>query len=352
MMDVQTAIFVGAVVAALTLATMVGQILHGRQDIGLDPAVVHNFNLRVRAWWLMFSILATALLMGRIATVVIFGLLSFQALREFITLTPTRLGDHRALFWVFVLFTPLQYVLVGMERYGLYSVLIPVYGFLFVPARVAMSGDYRGFLKRVAMIQSGLIICVYCLSYAPALLSLQLKPLIVEDMGNNLPRNNAENFSDAGQDANEDDDSLPQLIRQAGSNTRLLIFLVVIVQFGDALQYLLGKWIGRNVIAESISQNRTWEGLLGGMAGTALLGALLASVTTFSVWQGATMAIVVTVMSFAGSMTMSAIKRDRGVTDYGILVEGHGGLLDRIDSLCFAAPVFFHVTRFFFAELP
>ena len=111
------------------------------------------------------------------ATVVLFGLISFWALREFITLTPTRLGDHRTLFWVFFLFTPLQYVLVGMgvRQYGLFSVLIPVYAFLFIPARVAMAGDYKRFLERTAKIQAGLMVCVYCLSYAPELLSLRIR---------------------------------------------------------------------------------------------------------------------------------------------------------------------------------
>src|SRR5262249_4273110 len=153
MFDVKTLSLVGGVLAVLFAATTIGQRLKSQPETGLNPALVEAFNLRIRAWWLMCTVLAAAFLLGdasRIATVVIFGLISFWALREFVTLTPTRLGDHRTLFWVFFLFTPLQYVLVGMgmKQYGLFSVLIPVYAFLFIPARVAMAGDYKRFLER------------------------------------------------------------------------------------------------------------------------------------------------------------------------------------------------------------
>src|SRR5882724_13116510 len=134
MLDVKTLSLVGGVLATLAGATTIGQRLKFQSEIGLNPAVVEAFNLRIRAWWLMCTVLAAAFLLGpasRVATVVLFGLISFWALREFITLTPTRLGDHRTLFWVFFIFTPLQYVLVGMNAYELYSILIPVYAFLF-----------------------------------------------------------------------------------------------------------------------------------------------------------------------------------------------------------------------------
>src|SRR5271167_2369997 len=176
-MDFKTLGLVGGVLAVLATATTVGQFLKRAPDTGLNPAVVETFNARIRAWWLMCTVLAAAFFLGpasHVATVVIFGLISFWALREFITLTPTRLGDHRTLFWVFVLFTPLQYVLVARNNYDLYSILIPVYAFLFIPARVALSGDYKRFLERTAKIQAGLMVCVYCPSHAPALLSLNI----------------------------------------------------------------------------------------------------------------------------------------------------------------------------------
>ena len=130
-------------------------VLRRRPESGIDPAILETFRLRVHAWWILFAILAAAFLLGHWTTVVLFGLISFWALREFITLTPTRPGDHRTLFWVFFLCTPLQFVLVGMGYYELYSIVIPVYAFLFIPARIALAGDYKRFLERTAKIQAG-----------------------------------------------------------------------------------------------------------------------------------------------------------------------------------------------------
>jgi phosphatidate cytidylyltransferase len=316
-LDRRTSILMTIVLSFLGIAYGVGVYLSRRPASAVNPAIVRTFMRRVRAWWILYAILMAAFIIGSVATVVLFFLISFWALREFITLTPTRIGDHRALFWVFFLFTPLQYLLVGMgiEYYGLYSIVIPVYGFLFVPARIALSGDFKRFLERAAKIQSGLFVCVYALSYAPALLDL---PLTTTAGG-------------------------------PGRHAGLLLFLVLMVQMNDVFQYAWGSFLGRRVIAPAINASRTWEGFLGGIASTGLLGTSLWWITPFQPWQAASMAIVIAVMGFAGTMTLSAIKRDRGVKDYGTLVEGHAGILDRVDSLCFTAPVFFHLTYYFFA---
>ncbi len=314
MFDPKTLGLVGGVLL-LGIATAVVHLVRRRADTGLNMAMIETFRLRVRAWWVLFSVVAAALLIPYpTPTVVVFGLMSFWALREFITLTPTRPGDHRALFWVFFVFTPLQFVLVGRDQYALYSIVIPVYAFLFIPARIAMAGDAKRFLERSAKIQVGLLICVYCLSYAPALLTLDL-PVEGWDWG---------------------------------AKARLLFFFVLIVQLSDALQYAWAQIPSRHVIAPAINPTKTWEGLLGGTASAALIGGALWWATPFAGsrwWLAALMSAVIAVMGFAGSLTLSAIKRDRGVKDYGTLVEGHGGVLDRIDSICFAAPVFFHLTQ-------
>ena len=296
------------VVTLLAVATVVGLVVQRQPHLGLNAAAVATFNRRVRAWWVICALLAVAFFNRNLA-VALFGLMSFWALREFITLTPTRLGDHRALFWVFFFFTPLQYVLVAFDKYELYSILIPVYAFLFIPARIALAGDFKRFLERVAKIQSGLLICVYCLSFAPALLYLYLP----------------------GADPS--------------ANARLLFFFVTMALLAEAFQFVWSHLYGRHVIAPSINAARTWEGLVGGSASTALAGMVLYWATPYDLWQAAFMSMVIAVMGFAGAMTMSAIKRDRGVRDYGTLVEGHGGVLDRIDAICFAAPVFYHVSR-------
>ncbi|MCC9605410.1 phosphatidate cytidylyltransferase [Blastopirellula sp. JC732] len=321
LLDGPTGVLLGVVIGCLLIATAAGQVLKRQPDSSVNPAIVQAFIHRVRAWWLMTAILAvTFLIPTPVATVILFGLISFWALREFITLTPTRLGDHRTLFWVFFVLTPAQYVLVGLGSayYELFAILIPVYGFLFVSARIAIAGDYKRFLERVAKIQVGLYICVYALSYAPALLYLE-------------KWTNSDYSTSAG----------------------LLFFFILIAQLSDLLQFVCGKFIGRNVIAPSINASRTWEGFFAGTGCTAIIGAALSltGATPFNSWQSALMSIVIAVMGAAGTMTMSAIKRDRGVRDYGTLVEGHAGVLDRIDAICFAAPVFYHITRYYFTTL-
>lgn len=308
-MEQQNWALAATVVGLLAAATGVGRILERQPQLGLNPAAVEAFNGRLRAWWIICCLLPIAFL-SHVATVTMFGLMSFWALREFITLTPTRLSDHRALFWVFFLFTPLQYVLVAFNRYELYSILVPVFAFLFIPLRVAIAGDPRRFLERVAKIQSGLLVCVYCLSFAPALLYLEGPSL------------------------------------EPGDTARLLFFFVTVSFLSEAVQFAWSRLYGRHIIAPEINTSRTWEGFLGGAATTALIGLALKWATPYpELWHAALVSMLISVMGFAGAMTMSAIKRDRGVRDYGTLVEGHGGLLDRIDSICFAAPVFYQVTR-------
>ena len=316
MNDTRTLALIVGVLALLTTVTGVGQFLRRHPDRGLDPAAIRSFNSRIRGWWIMCTVLAAAFWLGTTATVVLFGLVSFWALREFITLTPTRLGDHRALFWVFFAFTPAHYVLVGYDRYDIFSVFLPLYGTLFVLARVAIAGDSKRFLERTAKIQAGLMVCVYCLSYAAALLQLPVAT------------------------ANEGGTPLA-----ATANFRLLFFLILLVQFADCMQYVWSRMLGRRLVAAAVSSNRTWEGLLGSAVSTSLLAsALWWAAPPYQPWQAALAGFVIALMGFAGGMTMSAIKRDRGVTDYGTLVTGHGGVLDRIDSTCFAAPVFYHIT--------
>lgn len=303
----------GTALGLLSIATFAGQWLKRQTSFVLDVRSVSTFNSRVQAWWFFTVVLGLGFLQPKL-TVVLFGLLSFWALREFITLTPTSTGDHRALFWVFFLFTPMQFVLVAFNYYAFYSILIPVYAFLFIAARVAVSGDFKHFLERVAKIQFGLLICVYCLSFAPALLFIQCKNM-----------------------------------EGTYANARLLFFFVTMVLFSDLLQFLSNRLFGKHLIAESIDGNRTWEGLLGGTVATAIVGLALYWATPFPHWwQAGAMSLTIAVMAAAGAMTMAAIKRDRGEVTSGTLIEGHGGVLSRIDAVCFAAPVFYHMTNYFF----
>jgi phosphatidate cytidylyltransferase len=295
----------------LIFASMVGAILATKARTDVSRATVANLNARTRAWWIMVLVFGGALAGGRIGTVMFFGLLSFLGLREFITLTPTRAGDHRSLFWAFFVITPAQYFFVGTEWYGMFTIFIPVYAFLFLPVRSALAGDCGQFLERAAKTQWGLMICVYCLSYAPALLSLRIHGYEQQ-------------------------------------NVKLVIFLVAVVQMSDVLQYVWGKTLGRHKVAPLVSPSKTWEGLIGGVLSASGLAAALWWATPFTPLQAGMIGLAICIAGFCGGLVMSAIKRDRGVKDYGVLIEGHGGVMDRVDSLCFAAPVFFHIVRYWF----
>jgi phosphatidate cytidylyltransferase len=260
----------------------------------------------------MVAVFAIALGTGGVGSIVLFFLLSFLALREFMTLTPTSRADHGVLLWAFFIFAPIQYLLVWMQWYGLFSVLIPVYGFVAITGRMALSGNTERFLERTATLQWGVMACVYCVSHAPALLMLGPIP---------------------GYD---------------GNGATLLFYLVLVAQFNDVMQYVWGKLAGRRPVAPTVSPNKTWGGFIGGTITAVGLGTALWWATPFTPLVAAAMSLAITLLGFMGGLVMSAIKRDRGVKDYGTLIEGHGGVLDRIDSLLFAAPVFFHLIRFFY----
>lgn len=304
---------IAGVAVLLVLASGTGWLLGKRVRSEGGRATVANLNARIRAWWVMVTVFFAAMALGRVGSFVLFGLVSFWALREFVTWTPTRLGDHRALFWAFFVVVPLQYWVLALDWHGLFVILIPVYAFLLLPARSAAAGDCERFLERTAKIQWGLMICVYCVSHAPALLILEIPGY-------------------------------------RGENGKLLFWFVFVAQMNDVLQYIWGKVLGRHPIAPKVSPNKTWEGFIGGTVSAILLGSALHTVTPFSPLQAAGMALAITLMGFAGGLTLSAIKRDRGIKDFGHSIAGHGGVLDRIDSICFAAPIFFHLTRWYFTD--
>jgi phosphatidate cytidylyltransferase len=301
----------GGVLALLLLATLIGSILRRRHKNDASRATIDNLNARIRAWWKMCAIFAVAVLIGRIGSLVLFGIISFLAMREYMTLVPTRRGDHRTLFWSFFVIMPLQYYLIGIQWYGLFAIMIPVLACIFIPPSIAIAGDTEHFLERASKIQFGIMVCVYSLSHAPALLLLKIPGF-------------------------------------EGHDARLLLYLVIVDQMSDVLQYVWGKLIGKRKIAWRVSPNKTWEGFVGGVVSATALGTALWWATPFTPLQSAGMSLMICILGFNGGLVMSAIKRDIGIKDFGVVIEGHGGILDRIDSLCFAAPIFFHLVRYYF----
>ena len=300
----------GCVLAVLLVASAIGQFLKFKAGPDGPDLTIENLNARINAWWVMVGLTALAFSAGNTGVVILFALCSFAALREFLTLTNTRVSDHWAIAAAAFIVLPIQFIAVGMNWYGFYSIFIPVYAFLLMPIVPMLSGETDNFLIRIAEAQWALMISVFCVSHVPALLSLNIADF-------------------------------------EGRNLFLIFFLVVVVQSSDVFQYVWGKLLGKHKIAPKVSPSKTWEGLIGGVVTSSLLGASLYWITPFTVMQAVGMSIVITLMGFLGGLVMSAIKRDRGVKDWGHLIAGHGGFIDRLDSVIFSAPIFFHIVRFY-----
>lgn len=269
-----------------------------------------ELRLRVWSWWAMIMILAAALALGWIAVTMLFAAIAFVALREFLSLAPLRREDRLIVLFAY-LTIPISFGLVAMDQYGIFLVAIPVWFFLVTPFLMALAGQTRAFLATVATISWGVIVCVY---------NLGVVPLLMRAPDSELP---------------------------AGA-AGLVFLLLLATEANDVLQYLCGKLFGRRKILPSVSPNKTWEGFMGGWLLTAALIWWLAPVfTPAGPVASAILAVLLPLAGFAGDVTMSAIKRDLGVKDTSRLIPGHGGLLDRIDSLTFTAPLYFHVLAYY-----
>ena len=304
-------LFLFGLLAVLLTASAAAYFLTIRAAKGGKPLPdgIKNLNDRIKAWWVMVIALTISFLFGKGGVVLLFAFISFAALREFVTLTHTRRGDYLILIGMFLVIIPVQYWLLWTEWYGLFSIFIPVYCFLAMPALTALSGDTSRFLERVSEQQWGIMLSVYCISHVPALLMLPIPGY-------------------------------------EGKGLMLIVFLIATVQGSDVLQYIWGKLFGQHQVAPKVSPSKTWEGLTGGIISASMIGALLYRLTPFSPVHAGLMAGLACTMGFFGGLVASAIKRDRGVKDWGQMIEGHGGMLDRADSLIFAAPVFFHMVRY------
>lgn len=298
----------GGVVVLLMAATVVGRLLAARSTAE-NTSLLDNLNARINAWWAMVVLIGLSFLGGKTGIVLLFAVCSFAALKEFVAVTRIQKEDPWALGVVFTTILPLQYAFVWCEWYGLYSIFIPVYAFLLLPMLSAVRCGTEHFLVKVAETQWALMICVFCASHVPALLTLDIPGY-------------------------------------EGQQVLLIAFLILVVQLSDVLQYIWGKLLGERRIAPGLSPSKTVAGTLGGISSATLIGALLWWITPFTFWQAGALALVCCLMGFMGGLVLSAIKRDRGVKDWGSVIAGHGGFIDRLDSVLFSAPVFFHLVRY------
>lgn len=274
-----------------------------------------ELSARVRAWWIMAAVFFAAIVVSNRVSLVFFALMSFWALKEYVTLLKTRPADHRALVLTF-LAVPIQYLWIGLDPpwYGMFIIFIPVYMLLVLPVRMVLSKETKGFVESASQIHWGMMIFVFGLSHMAYLLTFTT-------------------------------------IADTSANGRtLVLFLVFVVEMSDVLQYIWGKTLGRHKIIPAVSPNKTWEGFIGGIASAMLLSLAIRFLTPFSIKETLLVSLLITVAGFCGGAVMSAVKRDFGVKDFGSVIPGHGGMLDRVDSLCYAAPIFFHYVRYFYTK--
>lgn len=267
-----------------------------------------ELTLRIRTWWIIIVLFSLVILSPNWLALICFALVSFFALKEFLTLIPSRQSDRIPQQWMYMVI-PVNYWLIGMGWYGLFVVFIPVYVFLFLPVRMVITGDTQGFLRTASEFHWGLMTTVFAFSHVAFLLVLPVDGL------------------------------------QTGA--LLVLFLVGLTEFNDVAQYLWGKSFGHMRITPKVSPNKTLAGLLGGIFTTTVLAIFIGPLLTpLSLSMAFVVGIVIAITGFCGDVVMSAIKRDIGVKDSGTLLPGHGGILDRLDSLIFTAPVFFHFIRY------
>lgn len=293
--------FMLAVVCLLIGATTLRLILKNKK-----PEKDHTeLRQRIQSWWIMIGLLFFFLLTGETLSIVFFGFLSFLALKEFLSIVPTRYADRRVIFWAY-LAIPIQYYWVSMHWYGMFIIFIPVYIFLLLPMRMVLTGETKGFIRSAGIIHWAVMLTVFSSSHIAYLLTLPVQNI------------------DAG-------------------NLGLVLFLVFITELNDVSQYIWGKSFGKHRIIPKISPNKTWEGFIGGAVTVTCCASFLAPVLTpLHMGHGFFSGLLLSGSGFIGDVVLSSVKRDLHIKDSGTLIPGHGGILDRMDSLFYTAPLFFH----------
>jgi phosphatidate cytidylyltransferase len=308
--DIHTNVLVAlaGIFGVLMTATLIIAIL-GRVRPTMD---LDEMRARIRSWWMMAAVFSLALVVDRGLSLVFFALVSYLALKEYLSLIPTRRADRRVLLWVYIA-VPFQYMWIYLEWYGMFIIFVPVYVFLAIPMRMVLIGQTTGFLRAAGTIHWGAMITIFSIGHVAFLLVL------------------------------------PASVNPNGAGPALVLFLVVLTQLNDVAQFIWGKALGRAKVMPTVSPNKTWQGLIGGVATTAVLAMLLFSVLTpFQWYEAAAAGVLIGVFGFVGDVVISAVKRDLQIKDSGSLLPGHGGILDRIDSLTYTAPLFFHYTYYLY----
>jgi len=266
---------------------------------------------RIKSWWYIVGFFIVGAMLNTTVAMFFFGILSYLALKEYFTLIPTRRTDRRVLFYAYLAIIP-QFWFAGIEWYGMFIIWIPVFLFLLLPFRQILIGDTKGFLENTARVQWGLMMFVFGLSHLAYMITLD--PVSANSVG----------------------------------GKELVLYLVLLTELNDILQYLWGKSIGKRKIVPKVSPNKTVEGFVGAFISITLLALLFSFLTPFLWYEALIAGMIISGAGFVGDVVISMVKRDIGVKDSGSMLPGHGGILDRVDSLIYTAPLFFHYVYYLY----
>jgi len=291
-------VIIGVLVFASTLFWIMRKIKPGPQ--------VDELVLRTKSWWIMAGIFITAALVHPGISFVAFGFLSFAALRELSSISKNaRIEDRSVIFWAY-LAIPVQYYIAYMGWFAPFLIFIPVFMFTWIPFLLVLKGHTQDIARSMSVIPTHLMLTVFSISHLAYLLSL------------------------------------PELPGFEVGGRGLLLYVVFLTEMNDVFQFTWGKLLGRRKIIEKISPNKTWEGFIGGLLSTVAAAYFLRFLTPFSAEIALLAGLLIACSGFVGVTIVTAIKRDFGLKDTGTAIKGHGGILDRIDSLAISSPFFFY----------
>lgn len=266
------------------------------------------FNKRMITLWLMIALFAIALSFKSEIALAFFAIISFLALWEYFKMIKNKFPQIGESKWVYFVI-PIQYTALYFGNLKLFYLFVPFIVFLAIPIIKILRGKNIDFIVNYTLLHVGLMFTVYSIGYLGAFL------LISPSVGLNC--------------------------------IALITYILILTLMNDFMQTVFGQLFGQTKIVPNVSPNKTWVGLIGGTSSTICLSVLMGKyLTPFSVNQLLFCGFILGIAGFFGDVTISAIKRDIGVKDSGTMLPGHGGILDRFDSLFFTAPLFFHYVAY------
>lgn len=307
--------FIWMSLASFFSIAFTGQWVLKAFEAKMSSTFFEELHSRFKTWTYILIILSLALVSKKTGILWLFGIVSFLAFKEYVSIVPGRQEDRRTLFWAY-LAIPIQYFFIAKGFKILALIFVPTYMFMFIPIRLVITGETKGFLKSLSFLHWGLMGMLYCLSHV-AMFFIAKNPFFL-----------------------------------VSERLLLIVYLLMLTECNDVAQYIFGKLLGHKKILPKISPGKTWAGFIGGLFVTCLLAYLVgAKMTPLAPSLLLGSGCVIAVSGFFGDVTISAVKRDLRIKDTGASLPGHGGIIDRIDSLIFTAPAFYHFMNYFWAPL-